>query len=520
MLRVLLWRKSVPARKRRANGKRVLLAVEVLEDRRLLAALHGPGAIGGHEFGQTEHLDDDHRSHSAEVKRDAGHGRGGRADHGRARHGDARGDRGRSPRSAQPSATVGGARQAQPNAGAPVPSPLPRAPLASNLTPRPQSLATAAVATPAQIAASASPSPRSFLDAVPTVVTAGLNPLRSQSWVAVVERSDPTDACFPGARCARPRPPMVQTGFETSSSRTEGEAAAARLDMYRDVGGLDEAASQPNRTAQAASAAPAPAVLAAIAEMDLFQSKSDSRNNVAVADYGGFAAEFVSFSTIDTVFASDSRSEHPQSDSPLANETTSIRAGFVDIGEPIDELLRGESPRPQANDTDLDDDGDDEAEPAAGDIDVADLAPRSRRLSDLSRIDHEVVERPDRTRETTTQESTATAVPEGMIELAHDGNLPVPDVPDHVLHAVPAGALKMNGPVVRYQAFEIASPKTDDNGEAVSANIGPSGQPSSEDVSQETGERGASTAARASVGPALLAFLFRRRSRRRDASTS
>jgi hypothetical protein len=256
-------------------------------------------------------------------------------------------------------------------------------------------------------------------------------------------------------------------------------------------------------------------IFAGMAEMDLLQRRMDVIDEIVTADLALFRNAFEYMSMTEAVHSLDDDSESSFTES---DETEAIREGFIDIGEAVDELLGRESTAAESENHDPDDlDPDSAVSSNAGNVERDDIAfDDSWWLFAASLDDDHAFPAAD----TTIQGLSAPqAMREGMIELAHSDVSQVAGAEDQVDGGEPADAdasvLKMDGSVVRYQAFEIAPVPDPGNGRTQPSDYGvPSEQPLSDNISNEPGDRG-HTAARASLAPALLSLFFGRRKRHR-----
>jgi hypothetical protein len=206
-----------------------------------------------------------------------------------------------------------------------------------------------------------------------------------------------------------------------------------------------------------------------------------------------------------------------------AAELRPFRDGFIDIAELADDLF-AESASKEKGESDLTEfSGASEKEPAATDA-HGNGSPSAHTQSEDG-LNPTVEEMDGRVRAGTTEASAPQGLREGMIELVHDDSSPVgapaagQDAEVQTPEMADASFLRIDGPVARYQAFEMAPPA-----EAAHAETPPHGKtpqhekPAPKMVSYEASDRSPRGIAPAALAPALVALFFRRRSRCRAGS--
>ena len=202
-----------------------------------------------------------------------------------------------------------------------------------------------------------------------------------------------------------------------------------------------------------------------------------------------------------------------------------IRDGLIDIADLVDDLFAESSARNQSTESDLG-----EFTDASGDGPAATGAKKDgSRSSDILneyRLNRTIDGTSVRTAAATSETSAPQALRAGMIELAHDGSLRAgvssgQDAEVEMPALTDASFLKMDGPVARYQAFEMAPPVDAADDEAPRQAETPSrAQPLPETASYEASDRGPHASTPTTLASALFTVFFRRRTRRRAASTA
>jgi len=480
--RIIARLKSESAHRKRRTGRDLGLVFEVLEHRTLLAASPLLGGMSGHEFGNAGQRpadrQSDRQSGPAEFQTVVARDPLRQGDPARGNNGGANGQRSEPPR-----------RGSHPNGVGDI-SPPPLFDGAAPLPPPRQGSATLAVP-----------------NAPPPLTVAG-------SFVAPRPIVTPSTLTFSDGVNATPttRPADLSvTGVEPDvfAADVSGAPAAPFLG-----GPLSESPTRSGATDQHDIFA----TMSAMSAMELLQDKLTVIDEIVEARRVALIQGLEPASTTDAVFASSALNDSLQSDSTQANESKPFREGFVDIGEPVDELLREASPRTQSEDSERKD---------FQDVDEADSTVDGSDQNELSSAESWMFYEGSRASEPTDPDSEPPSEPamvsyqsrEGMIELAHRGNAvgeseQVGEA--ETLTGADVTFLKMDGSVARYQAFKIApGPSSGERGPLPSVDSLQAEQPASENVSVESSIQG-HTAAGATVVPALLTLVSRRRSRRRS----
>lgn len=261
------------------------------------------------------------------------------------------------------------------------------------------------------------------------------------------------------------------------------------------------------------------AVFAAMADSDLLAVNLDFLDKLVEVPRTVLTSERDLSSATDADLTWYSPSDGLHAESTKAKGYEPFRKGFVDIEESVDDLLREQPARRQTEEGDRSGFQDDSTADSTAEHGERDHGPWRDML--WVREAHRLASQAARDAETTTrgqpEQSTAR---DGMVQLVHCGNSHADGLPAQAADADPqAGCvpsyLKMDGTVVRYQAFEVAPVPAPGNSEPLtSADSQVNEKPSAGDVSTTASDRSSLKSATACLVPAALAFLWRYRSRR------
>ncbi len=472
------------ARKKHRSSRQTRLGFESLESRRLLAASsmsHGTSGHGGHQH--------DRRSPPAEQQADVArdhskHGDDGRRGHSSVRENSPpRGSRTKGPDVVSPPPLPGGTPPPPP------PPPQGGAPLAPPNAPPPL-VADGFV----------NPPPVSGPPAVTRLVDEDLTP--ASQVTDLIDRALTSDLLADGE---------FATVRDTADSATVVSSSA-------DVG---VRLGESRQTSDASTRN----FVVALAIRDLLGEEVLFVDELVEARRAEFVPELASSSEFDANFVSSLLNDSPNSSG--AGRATPYRDGFVDIGERVEELLGGRTASKRAEERTMHELEDDRAAVStASEVERARIPRGEWRPHEANRL----VSLATRGSEMAFHDDPRPTVPrQGMVELAHVGavgkrpgdqsgeaDLPVDCEPSF---------LKMEGAIVRCQAFETAPVRTADPCEhrssvgGESSTTGKKERLSAEKVSPAVTESSSPVVARTSVVSALLAVLFRRRLRRREVQT-